>query len=228
MTAASLVAAVECLLGRVRAGEVPEREVPSALEALLVEHRAAAGSAATVVVSTDGACSGNPGPAGWAWVRHNDGCYRRGGLGRSTNQAAELTALVDVLREHAEVPDLMVRTDSSYVIGTYASWMDAARRRGWVNSQGRPTSNRALLEQLIAARDARRDAGLPPVRLVKVKGHSGDAGNSTADRLAVQAKGEPAGAVVAGVLGPEEAAVLLAAGGGAADGPHTRRTWSES
>lgn len=122
-------------------------------------------------VATDGACSGNPGPAGWAWVDEN-GNWRSGGLTRSTNQVGELLGLLHAVRDHQHVHELTIETDSAYAIGTYTQWMDAHARRGWTTSAGKPTSNRDVIEQLLAARDARRTAGLPPARLVKVKGHA--------------------------------------------------------
>src|SRR5699024_1806558 len=80
------------------------------------------------------------------------------------------------------------RSDSAYTIGTYASWMDTARKRGWTNAAGKPTSNKDIIGALMSARDARAKIGLPPVKLTKVKGHSGDAGNEAADAMAVAAK----------------------------------------
>lgn len=211
----SAIEQVDALLVQVSKGSLGFAGLVDALADMVAAERAqpapttaAKPGVTSAVVSTDGACSGNPGPAGWAWVRHNDGIYRRGNLGHSTNQAAELMALLDALREHAEVPDLEIRSDSAYAIGTYTQWMDGAAGRGWVSSQGRPTSNRDIIEQLILARDARREAGLPPARLVKVKGHSADAGNNAADAQAVAAKNDKQLVIVDGQLRPEEAAVL--------------------
>ena len=71
-------------------------------------------------------------------------------------------------------------------IDTYSSWMDAHRRRGWVTSAKKPVANRDILEQLIAARDARRAAGKPDVVLEHVRGHAGHRLNSWADERAVR------------------------------------------
>lgn len=124
-----------------------------------------------LTVGTDGACSGNPGPAGWAWVDQH-GRWRSGGLARSTNQVGELLGLLHAVRDHQHVTELTIEIDSTYAMNTYLQWMDAHARRGWRTTAGKPTSNRDVIEQLIAARDARAAAGLPPVRLVKVKGHA--------------------------------------------------------
>jgi len=124
-----------------------------------------------LTVATDGACSGNPGPAGWAWVDEH-GKWRNGALLRSTNQAAELLGLLNAVRDHQHVVNLIIEIDSAYAINTYLSWMDGHKKRRWYTGAGKPTSNVEIISAMIDARDARRDAGLPPVRLVKVKGHA--------------------------------------------------------
>ena len=144
-----------------------------------------------LTVGTDGACSGNPGPTGWSWVGQ-DGTWAAGSLLRSTNQVGELLGLLNAIRDHDDVVELTVELDSAYAMQTYAAWMDNHARRGWVTQAGKPTSNREVIEQLIAVRDARRAAGLPPVRLVKVKGHSGHPLNEAADDRAVRARNRAA------------------------------------
>jgi ribonuclease HI len=136
-------------------------------------------------VATDGACKGNPGPAGWAWVGE-DGEWAAGSIPEGTNNIGELMGMLKAIEDHADIPHLIVQADSKYAIDTYASWMDAHRRRGWKTSTGAPTKNRDLLEQLIAARDARRTAGLPDVVLEHVRGHRGHVLNEWADERAVR------------------------------------------
>ncbi len=136
-------------------------------------------------VATDGACKGNPGPAGWAWVGE-DGHWAAGAVPNGTNNIGELLGLLHAIRDHADVRDLTVQADSMYAINTYASWMDGHRRRGWLTSAKKPVANRDLLEQLLAARDARRAAGLPDVVLEHVRGHRGHRLNSWADERAVR------------------------------------------
>jgi len=143
-----------------------------------------------LTVATDGACSGNPGPAGWAWVDEH-GRWAHGSHLRSTNQAVELEALLQAITHHSDVRHLTVELDSAYAMNTYLSWMDAHKRRGWHTADGKPTSNRDLIAGLVAARDARQLAGLPPVRLVKVKGHARPGThplNEAADDRAVAAR----------------------------------------
>lgn len=139
-----------------------------------------------VTVATDGACKRNPGPAGWAWVTA-DGRWGSGSLAAGTNNIAELLALLNALTRFSDVPALTLEIDSQYVISSYASWMDGWSRRGWVTSSGEPVANVEIMKQLLAARDARRAAGLPDVALVKVKGHSGHILNALADIKAVGA-----------------------------------------
>ncbi|KJL36990.1 MULTISPECIES: ribonuclease H family protein [Microbacterium] len=143
-------------------------------------------SARRYVVATDGACKGNPGPTGWAWVGE-DGEWAAGSLPEGTNNIGELLALLNAIVAHADVDELIVQADSKYAIDTYASWMDGHRRRGWVTSAKKPVANRDILEQLIAARDARRSAGRPDVVLEHVRGHAGHRLNSWADERAVRA-----------------------------------------
>ncbi len=138
------------------------------------------------VVATDGACKGNPGPTGWAWVGE-DGHWAAGALPIGTNNIGELLGLLKAIEDHPGIEQLVVQADSKYAIDTYSSWMDAHRRRGWKTSTGAPTKNRDLLEQLIQARDARRAAGLPDVILEHVRGHRGHVLNEWADERAVRA-----------------------------------------
>lgn len=137
-------------------------------------------------VATDGACKGNPGPAGWAWVGE-DGHWAAGSLPQGTNNIGELLGLLHAIEDHPGVERLVVQADSKYAIDTYASWMDAHRRRGWKTSTGAPTKNRDILERLIAVRDARRADGLPDVVLEHVRGHRGHVLNEWADERAVRA-----------------------------------------
>jgi ribonuclease HI len=137
------------------------------------------------VVATDGACSGNPGPTGWAWVGE-DGEWAAGSVVQGTNNIGELMGLLNAIRDHRDVRDLIVQADSKYAIDTYEKWMDGHKRRGWKTSTGAPAKNVALLEELIAERDARRDHGLPDVVLEHVRGHAGHRLNSWADERAVR------------------------------------------
>jgi ribonuclease HI len=137
-------------------------------------------------VATDGACKGNPGPAGWAWVGE-DGHWAAGSVVAGTNNIGELLGLLQALRDHADVADLLIQADSRYAIDTYTKWMDGHARRGWKTSTGAPTKNVDLLRALMAARDERRTRGLPDAVLEHVRGHAGHRLNSWADERAVRA-----------------------------------------
>ena len=131
-------------------------------------------------VYTDGACSGNPGPGGWAWVEV-DGAWRTGFEADSTNQRMEVAAVISAV-ETFDGP-LRIFSDSTYVVNCWkdrlwAGWL----KRGWKNSQRKPVANRDLWERLVPHFRDRTD-----LELVWVKGHSGDRWNDIADRLAVAA-----------------------------------------
>ncbi|WP_261163874.1 ribonuclease H [Microbacterium sp. Marseille-Q6965] len=143
------------------------------------------------IVATDGACKGNPGPAGWAWVAE-DGHWAAGSVPQGTNNIGELLAVLHAITMHQDVAHLHIQADSMYAIDTYTKWMDGHRRRGWVTSAKKPVANQEILEQLITARDARRAAGIPDVTFEHVRGHAGHLLNGWADERAVRASGHAA------------------------------------
>lgn len=142
-------------------------------------------SPATTVIFCDGACSGNPGPGGWgAIVATPDGRARElgGGARHTTNNQMELTAATEALKLVADVPgNVVVYTDSTYVIKGITQWIKGWRRNGWKSSTGGDVANRDYWEKLAAAADARG------ARLAwhYVKGHAGTPGNERADAIAV-------------------------------------------
>jgi ribonuclease HI len=134
------------------------------------------------VVYTDGACSGNPGPGGWAWAVAPAGPFESGVEAQSTNQRMELKAVLEALRK-LDGP-LEVRSDSTYVVNCFRDrWWQGWLSRGWVNSQKKPVANRDLWEPLISLYRSRADE----ISFVWVKGHSDDKLNDVVDRLAVEA-----------------------------------------
>jgi ribonuclease HI len=145
----------------------------------------AAGSAATpqpaaLAVWTDGACSGNPGPGGWAWATE-DGRRASGGAQLTTNQRMEIQAALEAVR--ALDGPLVVVSDSTYVVNCFRDgWWQGWLARGWKTSAKKPVANRDLWEPLVTAV---RERGNVSFRWVK--GHSGDKMNDLVDQLAVQA-----------------------------------------
>ena len=134
-------------------------------------------------VYTDGACSGNPGPGGWAWVVP-DGEFAAGSDLATTNQRMELKAALEAVK--AFRGEIIIFSDSTYVVNCFRDrWWEGWLRRGWVNSAKKPVKNRDLWEPLIESYRERDN-----ISFSWVKGHSGDRWNDEADRLAVQAGAE--------------------------------------
>ena len=133
-----------------------------------------------VVAYTDGACSHNPGPGGWAWAVAPAGTpSASGGESRTTNQRMEIRAALEAVR--AISGPLVVVSDSTYVVNCFRDrWWEAWRRRGWVNSKRQPVANRDLWEPLVDLVVSRGD-----VTFRWVKGHSGDPMNDLVDTMAV-------------------------------------------
>lgn len=130
-------------------------------------------------VWTDGACSGNPGPGGWAWATR-DGRHASGGEARTTNQRMEIKAALEAVRA-LEGP-LVVVSDSTYVVNCFRdAWWKGWIARGWQTSARKPVVSRDLWEPLVTLVNERGD-----VSFRWVKGHSGDEMNDLVDRLAVE------------------------------------------
>jgi ribonuclease HI len=131
-------------------------------------------------VFTDGACSGNPGPGGWAWALSTTE-YAAGHEAVSTNQRMEIRAALEGVRSLSG--PLVVVSDSTYVVNCFRDrWYDGWLARGWVTSARKPVANRDLWEPLISLVTERGD-----VAFQWVKGHSGHVMNDFVDRLAVAA-----------------------------------------
>ncbi len=136
--------------------------------------------AGALSVFTDGACSGNPGPGGWAWAVDRTS-YASGTEAASTNQRMEIRAALEAVR--ALDGPLLVVSDSTYVVHCFRDrWWEGWLARGWLTSARKPVANRDLWEPLIGAVRERGD-----VAFHWVKGHSGHAMNDFVDGLAVEA-----------------------------------------
>lgn len=133
-----------------------------------------------VTIHTDGACRGNPGPGGWgallAWKgQRKELC---GGEPATTNNRMELTAAIRALESLREPCAVTLHTDSTYVMQGLTTWLPGWKARGWKTADKKPVKNQDLWMQLDAA--CQRHT----IDWRWVKGHSGDAGNEAADRLA--------------------------------------------
>jgi ribonuclease HI len=131
-------------------------------------------------VYTDGACSGNPGPGGWAWAVDQEH-HASGAEPVTTNQRMEVRAVLEAVT--ALPSPLLVVSDSTYVVNCFRDlWWEKWLSNGWLTSARKPVMNRDLWEPLVAAVADRDD-----IAFQWVKGHSGDLMNDFVDGLAVAA-----------------------------------------
>lgn len=132
----------------------------------------------TLIAAADGSALGNPGPAGWGWYVDAER-WACGGWPHGTNNMGELTAVLDLLQQTADLDDeLLVYCDSTYVINSITKWMPGWKRKNWRKGDGKPVQNVEIMKALDAAMQGRR------VRFEWVKGHAGHELNEEADRLA--------------------------------------------
>jgi len=138
-----------------------------------------------ITIYTDGACSGNPGPGGWAAVLLSQDKKKeiRGGERDTTNQRMELQGVIEALRAlKVKDWDVTVYSDSAYLVNAFQQkWLDKWQRNGWRNSKKEPVANQDLWQELL------RLTSLNQVKIVKVKGHDGELYNERCDELARQA-----------------------------------------
>ena len=142
-----------------------------------------ASSLPVVQIYTDGACSGNPGPGGWAYIlRHPESGRESSDSGaepQTTNNRMELMGPIEGLRSLVTRRTAEIYSDSAYVVNCFRDkWYEAWRKNGWRNKQKKLIDNRDLWEELLAQVE-RHD-----VTWHKVAGHSGHPLNDRADALA--------------------------------------------
>ena len=133
-----------------------------------------------VVIYTDGACKGNPGPGGWGallrWGDHAKELF--GGETQTTNNRMELTAVIEALAALKLRSQVAVYTDSAYVKNGITAWIHNWKQRGWRTADKKPVKNVDLWQRLDTL------ASQHDVRWHWVRGHDGDPGNERADELA--------------------------------------------
>jgi len=134
----------------------------------------------TVIIYTDGACRGNPGPGGWGvLIEYGESSKQLyGGDNSTTNNKMELTAAIMALKEIKEPCEIILYTDSKYVLQGIENWIHNWKKRGWRSANKKPVKNIELWKELDELRDEHN------IKWNWVKGHSGDPGNETADMLA--------------------------------------------
>jgi ribonuclease HI len=133
-----------------------------------------------VIIYTDGACKGNPGPGGWGVLMQYKDVKKElyGGEKQTTNNRMELTAAIEALSALKRPSQIDLHTDSKYVLQGITEWLQNWKRRGWKTAGNRAVKNEDLwrrLDALIQQHD---------IQWIWVKGHSGNPGNDTADALA--------------------------------------------
>ena len=133
-----------------------------------------------VIIHTDGACSGNPGPGGWAallrWRNHEK--ILSGSSPATTNNEMELTAIIQSLEVLKRPMRVALYTDSRYVMDGITRWIHTWKRNGWRTADKQAVKNGALWQRLDAACSRHQ------IDWHWVKGHSGHPENTRVDRLA--------------------------------------------
>ena len=137
-----------------------------------------------VILYTDGACSGNPGPGGWASIlRYGDSIKElSGGEKDTTNNRMELLGVIVALEALKRPCTVEVHSDSQYVVNAFNQhWVDGWLKRGWKNAKKEPVKNSDLWRRLLEAKKPH------DVTFVWVKGHAGHPENERCDALATAA-----------------------------------------
>lgn len=144
-----------------------------------------------VELYTDGACSGNPGPGGWAYIlRHRASGSEReanGGERETTNNRMELTAVIEGLAALSRPSSVDLYSDSQYVLNGLKTWMAGWKKKGWKTANKQPVKNRDLWERLDDLKTTHE------IRFHWIKGHNEHPENERADKLAVEARDAAAG-----------------------------------
>ena len=133
-------------------------------------------------VYTDGACSGNPGPGGWAAILRFNGIEKElsGGERETTNNRMELTAAIRALEALREPCEVTLYSDSRYLVDAMTkNWAKSWKSRGWLRSNKEPALNPDLFEKLLQLTSTHR------VKFLWVRGHADNPRNARCDELAV-------------------------------------------
>jgi len=141
-------------------------------------------SLSEVIIYTDGACSGNPGPGGWgALLRFNEKEKElSGGAAHTTNNRMEMMAVIAAIRAVKRPCLLKIHSDSALIINAMTQgWIESWQSRGWKKADKKPVENQDLWMELLNV------IGAHQVEWIKVKGHSGIPDNERVDELAVEA-----------------------------------------
>lgn len=137
-----------------------------------------------VILYTDGACSGNPGPGGWGALLIWNGNERElsGGEPNTTNNRMEMKAIIEGLRALKEKCHVKIHSDSALIINAFnQNWIKNWQNRGWRKSNKKPVENQDLWKEMLKVMAPHK------IDWIKVKGHSTNELNNRVDRIAVAA-----------------------------------------
>lgn len=137
-----------------------------------------------VLIYTDGACSGNPGPGGWGAILMCDGVKKEisGAKKETTNNIMEITAVLEALKLLKQECEIEIYSDSAYVVNTFnQGWIYNWQKNNWKTASKEPVKNRELWEELYSFTKKHK------VQFIKVKGHSDNELNNRCDYLATSA-----------------------------------------
>ena len=134
-----------------------------------------------IVIYTDGACSGNPGPGGWGAILMYKGSKKEisGGMKDTTNNIMEITAVLEALKCLKVESEVLVYSDSAYVVNAFnQGWIYNWMKKGWKTAGGENVKNKELWQELYSLTKKHK------VQFIKVKGHSDNEFNNRCDEVA--------------------------------------------
>ena len=134
-----------------------------------------------VIIYTDGACSGNPGPGGWGAILMYKGAKKEisGAMKNTTNNIMEITDELEALKCLKVESDVQVYSDSAYVVNAFKQgWIYNWIKKGWKTAGGESVKNKELWQELYALTKKHT------VEFIKVKGHSDNEFNNRCDEMA--------------------------------------------
>ncbi len=137
-----------------------------------------------VIMYTDGACRGNPGPGGWgALLMYNTKKKElSGGERHTTNNRMEMRAIIEGLKALKKPCHVKIHSDSALIINAFRKgWIANWQKKGWIKADKKPVENRELWEEILSAMNRHT------IEWIKVKGHSDNKFNNRVDKLAVKA-----------------------------------------
>ena len=137
-----------------------------------------------VIIYTDGACSGNPGPGGWGAILMYKGAKKEisGGMKNTTNNIMEITAVVEALKCLKVESDVQVYSDSAYTVNAFKQgWIYNWMKNGWKTANKEPVKNKELWQELYSLTKKHK------VEFIKVKGHADNEFNNRCDEMAREA-----------------------------------------